>query len=67
MREECIKVTELVIVIGAKPFPGNQNVKYQCFRWASKYSILVGSVYEIILITQTTLSCLVKLSKPHII
>ena len=33
-------------VDGAKPFPANQNVKYECFHWASKYSILLaGSVY----------------------
>ena len=34
-----------LVVVGAKPFPANQNVKYECFHWASKYSILLaGSV-----------------------
>ena len=44
MHEECIKVT--ILGCGCcKQFPANQNVKYECFRWASKYSILLaGSV-----------------------
>ena len=36
---------QYLVVVGAKPFPANQNVKYECFHWASKYSIrLAGSV-----------------------
>ena len=38
---------QYLVVVGAKPFPANQNVKYECFHWASKYSILLaGSVYS---------------------
>ena len=37
---------QYLVVVRAKPFPANQNVKYECFRWASKYSILLaGSVF----------------------
>ena len=36
---------QYLVVVGAKPFPANQNVKYGCFHWASKYSkLLAGSV-----------------------
>ena len=38
---------QYLVVVGAKPFPANQNVKYECFHWASKYSILLaGGVYQ---------------------
>ena len=37
---------QYLVVVGAKPFPANQNVKYESFHWASKYSkLLAGSVY----------------------
>ena len=38
---------QYLVVVGAKPFPANQNVKYECFHWASKYSkLLACSVIE---------------------
>ena len=38
---------QYLVVVGAMSFPANQNVKYECFHWASKYSILLaGSVFE---------------------
>ena len=50
MYEKCIKVK----ILGCgwcQPFPANQNVKYECFHWASKYSILLaGSVYTCLLL-----------------
>ena len=37
---------QYLVVVGAKPFPANQNVNYECFHWASKYSkLLAGNVY----------------------
>ena len=37
---------QYLVVVGAKPFPANQNIKYECFHWASKYSkLLAGSVF----------------------
>ena len=36
---------QYLVVVDPKPFPANQNVKYGCFHWASKYSkLLAGSV-----------------------
>ena len=35
---------QYLVVVGAKPFPANQNFKYECFQWALKYSILLAVV-----------------------
>ena len=31
---DFILKSEYLFVIGAKPFPANQNVKYECFHYA---------------------------------
>ena len=48
--QNCILVhntPQYLFVIGAKPFPANQNVKYECLHCAFQiYHIFAGSVYQ---------------------